>query len=102
MIRTYKRWTEEDDNQFLKIIQENVDNRNKAFFIASKKLDRTIDACRLRWYSVLSNPTNPHYKGTIFLLHSRKTYYTNKSTMPIIKTKMSTFKKILKLLSIKK
>lgn len=101
-MRTCKRWTEKDDKQFLKIIQENVDNRSKAFFIASKKFDRTIDACRLRWYAVLSNPTNPHYKGTTFLLHSRKTYYTNKSTMPVIKTKVSIFKKILKLLSIKK
>lgn len=47
------RWTKEEDQILIRTISRKSENLSYAFFLASKKLNRTPEAVELRYYSAL-------------------------------------------------
>lgn len=66
-MRTYKKWTKEEDLVILSNVKENPENLLKAFAIAAKKLNRSENSIRLRWYKYLRDSYNP-----VFMVYSNK------------------------------
>ena len=104
-MRNSKRWTAEEDQVLTTLIKEHFSNKQVAFKKASEEIGRNPKACSQRWYSVLSNPTSPHYVGTAFLSISEKRMVRNRTTkstiIPETSVKKSLFQKLLNLLKIK-
>lgn len=66
-MRTYKRWTKEEELVILSNVKENPENLLKAFAIAAKKLNRSEASIRLRWYNRLKDSYSP-----VFMVYSNK------------------------------
>ncbi len=66
-MRTYKRWTKEEDLVILNSVKENPENLVKAFAITAKKLNRSVTSIRMRWYKHLKDSYSP-----IFMVYSNK------------------------------
>ena len=66
-MRTYKRWTKEEELVILSNVKENPENLLKAFAIAAKKLNRSEASIRLRWYNHLKDSYSP-----VFMVYSNK------------------------------
>lgn len=104
---TRRKWTEEDDLLLKKEVENYPYARQKAFEEAAKKLNRTKEACKYRWYCELSNPESKHYVGCIFTLLAKKavvnnrTYNNNLYSTPI-KPKRGIWNRIKELLGIDK
>lgn len=47
------RWTKEEDQILIRTISRKSENLSYAFFLASKKLNRTPEAVELRYYNAL-------------------------------------------------
>lgn len=105
-----RRWTKEEEDILVQAIKANPHNLQQCFREASTKIDRSKPACEHYWYTVLGNPENKKYVGTLFIhlgrksnLVDRKLRYTTvgwstKSTP--VKHKVSIWNKILKLLGL--
>lgn len=66
-MRTYKRWTKEEDLVILSNVKENPENLLKAFAITAKKLNRSEVSIRMRWYKHLKDS-----HSSIFMVYSNK------------------------------
>ena len=66
-MRTYKRWTKEEELVILSNVKENPENLLKAFAITAKKLNRSETSIRMRWYKHLKDSYSP-----IFMVYSNK------------------------------
>lgn len=66
-MRTYKRWTKEEELVILSNVKENPENLLKAFAIAAKKLNRSEASIRMRWYNHLKDSYSP-----VFMVYSNK------------------------------
>ena len=66
-MRTYKRWTKEEELVILSNVKENPENLLKAFAITAKELNRSEASIRLRWYKHLKNSYSP-----VFMVYSNK------------------------------
>lgn len=90
------KWSQSDDNILIECVQENPQNLLKAFNAASKQLNRTKTAVRLRWYNVLKN------NNKAFMLISNNTScYNIKTATNVVKdipVKESKWKRIIKIL----
>ena len=75
-----RKWTEEEDEILKKEVEKYPYAKTTAFRKASKKLDRTVSACHIRWYAELSNPESKHYVGCVFTLLAKKAATVNRTT----------------------
>lgn len=66
-MRTYKKWTKEEELVVLSNVRGNPENLLKAFAIAAKKLNRSEASIRLRWYRYLRDSYSP-----VFMVYSNK------------------------------
>ena len=104
---TRKRYTKEEDDRIMEVIQENPENLQKAFRILSEELNRSIRALTNRWYMVLNNHESPKYRGTTcFMTISKRKKFVNRKTFntpseKVKKNSTSIWTKILKLLRMK-
>lgn len=78
-MKKHQRWTDEEDQVLVQLIQEYPHNKKRAFEEAALQLNRTENACIFRWYGVLGNPRNRKYIGTAFMVISRKSRYDNRT-----------------------
>lgn len=99
-----RRWTSEEDQILVQLIQEHPHNKTNAFRLASVRLNRTEGACLFRWYGVLSNPESSRYVGTAFLVISRKSkldnrtcYIDDRNTIHPNKSGLTIWNKIMRL-----
>lgn len=101
-----RRWTEEDDEILKKEVEKCPYAKETAFREASKKLDRTVSACHIRWYAELSNPESKHYVGCVFTLLAEKAVTVNRTTNTLhsnpIKPKKGFWNRIKEMLGIDK
>lgn len=100
-----KKWTNEEDKVLVQLIEKYPHNLNKAFLMASGKLERTKSACQFRWYQHLGNPNSPKHSSVCFTILSkrkqmvdRKNYIEGRSKRKPKNNKVSIWKKILNLL----
>lgn len=54
MNRTYRKWTEEEDERILQQVRTFPQNLSKCFLIVSETIDRSPKAIQARWYNVVS------------------------------------------------
>lgn len=54
MDRTFRRWTEEEDNLLLRQVRAFPQNLTKCFLIVSESIDRSPQAVAGHWYTTLS------------------------------------------------
>ena len=101
-----RRWTEEEDKILKKEVEKRPYAKETAFRKASKKLDRTVSACHIRWYAELSNPESKHYVGCVFTLLAKKAATINRTTNTLhsnpIKPKKGFWNRIKEMLGIDK
>ena len=101
-----RRWTEEEDKILKKEVEKRPYAKETAFRKASKKLDRTVSACHIRWYAELSNPESKHYVGCVFTLLAKKAATVNRTTNTLhsnlIKPKKGFWNRIKEMLGIDK
>ena len=101
-----RRWTEEEDEILKKEVEKCPYAKETAFREASKKLDRTVSACHIRWYAELSNPESKHYVGCVFTLLAEKAVTVNRTTNTLhsnpIKPKKGFWSRIKEMLGIDK
>lgn len=79
--RSYRRWSKEEDEVLIEALKKSPFNKKRAFKATAEELGRTVDGCRLRWYTILSNPKHPKYGGIIFLTVSDAGALSNRSTL---------------------
>lgn len=95
---TRKRWSSEEDQVIIDLISKNPNNLKKAFREASIALNRSVDSCRIRWYSnIIKNKNTP----TCFITISKKTKSINSKNGKTAKNTISLWKKLLNLLKLK-
>lgn len=101
-----RKWTEEEDEILKKEVEKCPYAKETAFREASKKLDRTVSACHIRWYAELSNPESKHYVGCVFTLLAEKAATVNRTTNTLhsnpIKPKKGFWNRIKEMLGIDK
>ena len=101
-----RKWTEEEDEILKKEVEKYPYAKTTAFRKASKKLDRTVSACHIRWYAELSNPESKHYVGCVFTLLAKKAATVNRTTNTLhsnlIKPKKGFWNRIKEMLGIDK
>lgn len=73
------KWTVEEENILVQLIQENPHNKAEAFRLATLKINRSEGSCSQRWYKYLSNPYSDKYVGCAFLTVGRETYLQNRT-----------------------
>lgn len=90
-----KRWTEEEDKRLLQQIRVFPHNLNKCFIIVSEVIGRSPHACASRWYTKLSKDP----RNAVFLTVSAKHKTLNRKNGMGVKSTVSLFRRILKLLN---
>lgn len=103
-MKTYKKFTPEEDRIILEEIRKNPGNLSQSFENASKKIDHTkVSICR-RYYRYLlpKNNTFPKKATQFVLISDKKAIYNRKNTSPKwkknyidIETKKPLWKRIL-------
>lgn len=66
--KTWTRWTPYEDSVLRSHVKKHPENLHYCFFLASKELNKTHKAVKMRWYSHLKKQTN---KSFIFMLFSK-------------------------------
>lgn len=74
MNRTYKKWTEEEDDRLLQQVKAFPQNLSKCFLIVSEVTGRSPKAVQARWYTVVSKKPN----STCFFTASSKSISRNR------------------------
>lgn len=54
MSRTYRKWTEEEDQLLLRQVRAFPQNLSKCFLMVAQNTDRTPQAVANHWYSIVS------------------------------------------------
>lgn len=79
-----KRWTDKEDSVLAKNVKENYENLVIAFKKTSLEIDRTIPACKQRWYGWFCvNPKAQKQYNVCFVTMSNKKEMLNRKTLPI-------------------
>ena len=94
------RWTQQEDLEIMKAVQEHPENIKYALIEVSNKINRTYGATSQHYYRI------KHKYGALFMMNSSKTSIVNHKNVPITKhiqkykSNKSIFNKILKFLKI--
>lgn len=95
-----KKWTDDEDLVVYRQVKNNLENMQKAFREAAELLGRSPKAVTIRWYKYISKQTN----STAFVLLSETRAYNNRKniseTTPVINTRPSFWKRILRVLGL--
>ena len=98
-MRTYKRWTNDEEQVVINQVKANPQNLTKAFFLASEIIHRSPNSIALRWYLELKEKS-----GIVFMTCSGKKTIANRksvrenTTCEETKVTKSIWNKIIKLL----
>ena len=91
-----KRWTSAEDTQVVDQVRKSPTNLTHAFKEAARVTGRTVGACTIRWYTVLSKDKN----NACFITVSSKHKALNRKNGKGTTCNQSLFTKVLKLLGI--
>ena len=73
--KTWTKWTPHEDSVLRSYVEKHPENLNYCFFLASKELNKTHKAVKVRWYSHLKKQTT--HKDFVFMLFSRFKHLIN-------------------------
>ena len=77
------RWKPEEDAVLAKNVRENYDNLEIAFKKTSLEIERTVSACKQRWYGYFCvNPKAQKEYNVCFITLSNRRAMINRKTLP--------------------
>lgn len=92
----HKRWTSAEDTQVVDQVRKSPTNLKQAFKEAARVTGRSMTACSIRWYTVLSKDKN----NACFITISAKHKSLNRKNSKGAACNTNLFTRVLKLLNI--